>query len=335
MQEGKLGQKQDILLTEPLDTWNPSARGSSARVFLGLTRTLGEGRRHMMAIKFMRPDERDYAAPLFKEEVQILFLLREVPGAMRMLELGYIHFDNLGEIPPDNPNLKEAPSNHSSQRQLVNGRHLTGHLHRYLPEETEAFLEAFDEYVEQGWLPYLGARLVNKENNLLLHCDEVVTRGRYFSVENGLEAAYYASRILAQAHQRHIIYRDHKIVHYYWNPTNSRMPVTVIDWNVGKYYPTGLPENERRRDLAMFAVNTLYYIFTGRRHPQALHVGPVRLEEVEGAPSAFEMDWRQVVRPLDPAIKVFLEKALRGEYHTAEAMQAEIETLRERFRVKA
>ena len=33
--EGKLGEDLDMLLGEPLDTWTPEARGSSARVFEG------------------------------------------------------------------------------------------------------------------------------------------------------------------------------------------------------------------------------------------------------------------------------------------------------------
>ena len=57
----------------------PEARGSSARVFAGNLRNQAK-KPLSFAFKIMRPDQLDYALPLFIEEIQILTMLRDVPG---------------------------------------------------------------------------------------------------------------------------------------------------------------------------------------------------------------------------------------------------------------
>ncbi len=91
VKEGNLGQ--DVQLIESLDTWVPEARGSSARVFSALMDSLA-GQRSEYAIKLMRPDRVEYSLPLFREEAQILSMLRDVPGITPMVECGFINLEN-------------------------------------------------------------------------------------------------------------------------------------------------------------------------------------------------------------------------------------------------
>ncbi|MEM5775508.1 MAG: hypothetical protein AAGU05_10955, partial [Anaerolineaceae bacterium] len=68
--ESVFGPEGDLTLDEPLDLWKPEAQGSSARVFLGFVR-LGDDQLRQRAIKIMRPNQVEYALPLFMEEVRV------------------------------------------------------------------------------------------------------------------------------------------------------------------------------------------------------------------------------------------------------------------------
>ena len=307
MQEGLLGKGKDIYLTQSLDTWDPRARGSSARVFLGNVRN-HEGHRRRIAIKFMRPDKVAYATPMFQEEVRILRVLAGVRGVMRMTELGYLRFDNPEAIPPDEGD--------------GGGRALTGAVHRFQPEESEQFLSSWGDYLGEGWLPYLGLWRVFPEDNLLRLCDRDLTRGRLFPVSQGLQVAVQACEILEQAHAHNIVYRDHKIIHYYWHEEQ----VTVIDWNVGLFFPEGVPASYIHHDLMLFAASALYYIFTGRAHPGVPAVGPTTPEQLEHAPDAFNPYWKYADRKrLKKDLRAVLEKALLGAYTTAASLKQDLQ----------
>lgn len=311
MQEGLLGEGKDIFLTESLDTWNVRARGSSARVFKGAARR-SNGYRHSIAIKFMRPDEIAYAKPMFVEEAAILQALSDIPGVMQMTELGHIAFDNPEDIPPDEID--------------GNGRRLTGRVLRYSPDETTQYLDAFEDCIETGWLPYLGLRRSHPQDNLLVLCDKNITRGQYFPVEEGLKVAYQACEILEQAHSRNIVYRDHKIIHYYWD--TGQQQVTMIDWNVGKRYPDGATEPAIHHDLVLFAASALHYIFTGRQHLDAPEVGPTRPEQLENSPDAYEPHWHYTDRKrLNEDVRASLAKALGGAFQTAHELKQDIASL--------
>ncbi len=76
----------------------PEARGSSARVFAGNLRHLAK-KSQSFAFKIMRPDQMDYALPLFIEEIQILTMLRDVPGITPMVECGFIKIEEGQALP--------------------------------------------------------------------------------------------------------------------------------------------------------------------------------------------------------------------------------------------
>ena len=87
--------------------------------------------------------------------------------------------------------------------------------------------------------------------------------------------------ILQAAHERNIVYRDHKLLHYYWRP--SSRGVYMIDWNVARYHSEGLTNTDLEMDIVQFGARGLHHILTGRTAPGALPLGPARPEEIEAA----------------------------------------------------
>jgi serine/threonine protein kinase len=311
MQDGVLGKDHDIFLMDPLDTWTPEARGSSARVFLGAVR-LVNGNRRLAAVKFMRPDEVDYATPMFIEEAAILNELKDTAGVMRLLEPGFVNLENPEEIPPDTDS--------------GTARNLSGQLARFQLEETGTFLEQMASRLAEGWLPYLVLERKYKQNNLLLLCDKNRNRGQYFPVEKGLLCAINACGILQNAHAHNVVYRDHKIIHYYWEEEEQRL--TLIDWNVAMRHPNGLSEDDIHLDLTEFAARTLHYILTGRAASGALPVGPTRPEEIEKNHRLYEASWTYDDRKhLNQRIRQVLANALSGQYASAQALGEALDAL--------
>lgn len=103
METKTFGPDQPIKLTEPLDTWLsiglrdfavPEAAGSSARVFLLEYDPFAGDYVDYPAIKVMRPDKIQYALPLFRNEVRILDLMRDVPGITPMLAMGFLKVED-------------------------------------------------------------------------------------------------------------------------------------------------------------------------------------------------------------------------------------------------
>jgi serine/threonine protein kinase len=316
MQEGKLGQDQDIFLTDSLDTWANEVRGSSARVFLGTYRHTN-GFKRMAAFKFMRPPETEafdiieYARPMFIEEVPILYQLRDVPGVMKMIEMGFLQIvDNL-KIPSDS-----TPGT---------GRHLAGDLIRLTPDETEIYLEQIESKIADDWVPYLLLERFYPEENLLRLCDINLNRGNYFPIEKGLACAVQACQILQFAHENNIVYRDHKIVHYYWNDVQKKL--SMIDWNVAKRHLDGVSQHEIIHDLALFASRALHYILTGRPSYGAL-AATSRTEEVEQAAASYHVHFTYEDRKhLNKDVRDVLAKALMGKYDSASFLSADIKAL--------
>ena len=272
--QGKLGAGQDMHLLEPLDAWVPEARGSSARVFTGILRQ-SSGQPVQAAIKIMRPDKAAYALPLFWEEVQILSVLEDIPGVVHALECGFIKVDGLQEL--------------TGESALMNAGALSGDVVRYLLDDVELYLAELDDRTNSGWLPFIALEKVNQAECLLLACDEGYTKGQYLRVESAVQIAVQICEILQIAHDREIVYRDHKILHYYWDPLARR--VSVMDWNVAKLYSGGLSEAEKQFDMVQLGARGLHHLFTGRPAPGALPVGPTRPEEVEMAPHSYAAAW--------------------------------------------
>jgi hypothetical protein len=295
--EGKFGAGQDMVLGEPLDTWVPEARGSSARVFSGIL-SHQSNQAQPLAFKIMRPDQVDYALPLFIEEIKILTMLRDVPGITPFVECGYIKFQDNQALPSD--------ESHASASGL------SGQVIHYGAEQVQNFLASMDRQLALGWLPYLALVKRNSELNLLRYCDASYTHGWFLSLRDSLILSIQICDILQFAHDRNVAYRDHKILHYYWDP--EAQGVSMIDWNIAKHQPQGLSEAEKQFDLVQFGARALHHIFTGRPAQGSLSLGPNRPEEIENASLQYPVNWTYDDERLPNQLRTILEQALNQGY---------------------
>ena len=295
--EGKFGSNQSMVLAEPLDTWMPEARGSSARVFAGNLRNQAK---HPLsfAFKIMRPDQLDYALPLFTEETQILTMLRDVPGITPFVECGFIKIEDGQALPSD--------ESHASAKQL------RGQVIHYGVEQIQNFLASMDRQLSIGWLPYLALVRRNPEYNLLRYCDASYTHGWFLTLRDSLVLSLQICDILQFAHDRNIVYRDHKILHYYWDA--DAHGVTMIDWNIAKRQPQGLSEAEKQFDLVQFGARGLHHIFTGRPAQGSLPLGPNRPEDIEKASTHYPVNWTYDDERLPNQLRTILEQTLNQGY---------------------
>jgi serine/threonine protein kinase len=295
--EGQIGPERDFALAEPLDTWTPEARGSSARVFSGRLRDR-TGQPAPYAIKIMRPDQVEYALPLFREEIQILTLLRDAPGITPMVECGFLRLAADQTFPSDESHASAAD--------------LRGQVVRYGVEEAQNFLAAIDRYLAGGWLPYLALVRRSYEHNLMRYCDAGYTHGAFLPLRDSLALAVQIGDILQVAHDRNIVYRDHKILHYYWDA--EAHSVVMIDWNIARRLPQGMSDAERQFDLAQFGARALHHILTGRPAMGALPLGPNRPEDIERAALSYPVNWTYDDERLPKQAKEILEQALNQGY---------------------
>jgi serine/threonine protein kinase len=307
VQDGKLGLNQDLFLAEPLDTWIPEARGSSARVFNGYLRDRTD-KLALHAVKVIRPDRMDYALPLFREEVQILTILRDIPGVTPLVECGYMRLNEGFSIPGDESGLPAS--------------NLEGLVIRYGVEEAQNYLASMDRYLSEGWLPYLALEKREQSTNLMVYCDAGYTRGWFLPLRESLILATQICDILQSAHERNIVYRDHKLLHYYWDPCVHG--IAMIDWNIAKRYPQGLSDAERQFDLVQFGARALHHILTGRPAPGALPLGPNRPEDIEHSASSYTVSWTYDDERLPNRVKEVLEQVLKQEYIYAKDLKLDL-----------
>ncbi len=297
MLEGKFGPNQKMALAEPLDTWRPEARGSSARVFAGYLNNLSK-KPVALAFKIMRPDQQDYALPLFIEETQVLTMLNDVPGITPMVELGYLKLDEGQSLPSDD--------SHASAEQL------SGQVIHFGTEQAQNFLAAMDRQLALGWLPYLALGKRNPEHNLLHYCDASYTHGWFLPFRDSLVLALQICDILQFAHDRNIVYRDHKLLHYYWEIETHG--VVMIDWNIAKRHSQGLPDAEIQFDLVQLGARGLHHLFTGRPAQGSLPLGPNRPEDIEKASTHYPVNWTYDDERLPNTLRSILERMLNQGY---------------------
>jgi serine/threonine protein kinase len=307
IQESDLGPEDGFSLGEPLDTWAPEARGSSARVFLGSLRGAG-GAVRQAAVKIMRPDRADYALPLFREEVPILTMMRDVPGVNEMFECGFIRLEEGAHFPEDD-------------RQASAGE-LRGSAVRFGVGDLREFLSGLDSRAGQGWLPYVAIERQPREASLVMLCDAGYTHGRFLPMQEALRVSIQILDVLQAAHLRNIVYRDHKILHYYWSAASNG--VTVIDWNVAKRHPEGLSAAEKGFDLVQFGARALHHILTGRVAPGALPLGPTRPDEIEQASRTYNVQWTYDDQRLPTVLRDLVERTLSGSYSSAKDLREDL-----------
>lgn len=330
METVKFGPNEKMNFREPLDTWLaaglrdfavPEAVGSSARVFSLSYPPLNGDYANLPVAKVMRPDKTRYALPLFENEVKILSLMKDVPGITPMLGLGYIQVTE-GRWPAEIAPLTTSLAQEASAGQM------TGSADIFQPDEAESFLNVLTDRAADGWLAMI---LLPRrwEDNLYLRCDAGYTRGEFhrsFPVMQALMAAKQIAEIMAAAHQRRIVYLDHKVLHYYWN--EPRRQVFVLDWNIGRLIANGNSEDVYAFDILQFSARALHHLLTGRQAPGSVNVGPNRPEDIQNAPEKYEPIWTydDQKRLTQDELEV-LGKAIQGQYRTAEGLAQDLQSL--------
>jgi serine/threonine protein kinase len=306
VREGEIGRDKDLSLGKALDAWIPEARGSSARVFDATLRSVN-GAALACALKIMRPERKDYAPPLFREEVQILTMLRDVPGVVRMIECGFIRLDESALPAEDDKRSAD---------------HLKGKIIRFGGEQVPNFLTNLDSRIGQGWIPYLALEKWDHKNNLMIYCDSSHTHGRFLPLRESLLLAIQICDVLQVAHDRNIVYRDHKLLHYYWN--SESQGAGMLDWNIAKRFPQGLTESEKQFDLVQFGARALYHILTGRTAPGALPLGPNQPEDIEQAAHHYSAQWTYDDERLPNQVKDVLERVLGEGYVSVKDLRQDL-----------
>ena len=326
----KFGPDKKFKLTEPLDTWLslglrdfavPEAVGSSARVFSLDYPPLTGDYANYPAIKIMRPDKKDYALPLFKNEISILDKMQDVPGITPMIGLGYMQVSD-GTWPDEIAPLT------TSQKKRSSASHLTGIVDLFEMEETQPYLSEIEDRMDEDWLAFI--ILPRRwEDNLFLRCDAGYTRGEYnriFPVGEALQAALQICEILQVAHEKGIVYLDHKALHYYWN--QPRQQVFVLDWNIGRQLTNGNTKDVFEFDLLQFSARALHHFMAGRQAPGSVKVGPNNPDEISNAPHKYEPIWTyDDQKRLNEDEMEVLGQAIQGGYKTPSELAEDLKTL--------
>ncbi|MEA3327244.1 MAG: hypothetical protein U9R53_08035 [Chloroflexota bacterium] len=338
METIRFGPDQIMTLTEPLDTWLsaglrdfavPEAIGSSARVFSLDYPPLAGDYADSPAIKVMRPDKIRYALPLFRSEVRILKRMRDVPGITPLKGFGFMKV-NAGNWPQELAPLTTSTLADAS------ASHLSGEALLFTPDEIETFLSELDSRVEEGWLAFL--ILPRRwEDNLYLRCDAGYTLGEYhhsFSVSEALKPALQICEILGQAHEKNIVYLDHKALHYYWN--QPRQQVFVLDWNIGRIINNENSQEVYAFDMLQFSARALHHFMTGRQALGSVNVGPNNPDEIQKAPRKYEPIWTyDDQKRLTGEEMDILGGAIQGQFKTADELAQELQTLYNRRQSQA
>lgn len=330
MQTIKFGPNKKMKLSQPLDTWLsaglrdfavPEAVGSSARVFELDYKPLNGEFNNYPAIKVMRPDKIDYALPLFRNEIQILDQMQDVEGVTPLLGVGYLKVEE-GVWPKEIAPLSISLENEASAANLA------GIADLYNPQDVDSFLGELEERVADEWLAFL--ILPRRwEDNLYLRCDAGYTRGEFhlsYPMAEGLKAAVQMANILQAAHDKHIVYLDHKILHYYWN--EPRQKVFILDWNIGRQVKNGDAREVFEFDILQFSARALHHLMTGRQAPGSVKVGPNKPEDIQNAPHKYDPIWTfdDQKRLTEDEMKV-LGDALQGVYKTAGDLAEDLQRL--------
>jgi serine/threonine protein kinase len=158
--------------------------------------------------------------------------MQGVHGVTGLLECGFLRLNPDCALPPD-----DRPAS---------ARSLAGSVQRYGVDEVQNFLATLDFRVRAGWLPYVAVEKRARENSLMRFCDSGYTHGRFLSLPETIRMSIQICDILKVAHARNIVYRDHKLLHYYWQEEYNG--IFVIDWNIAKRHPQGLSKAEKQLD---------------------------------------------------------------------------------------
>ncbi|MEO8613404.1 MAG: hypothetical protein ABI690_36280 [Chloroflexota bacterium] len=274
-----------------IDNFNDTfALGHYARVLDALDRRNG----HMTALKIMRAEHLsadgdmrwEYRA--FANEADLLMKMTGDPHIVQLLDCGYL------ESPAEAPGDGEVES---------------------FQLDVLGYIQSMQEFSERGWRPYLTLQNLPRTNNLLylMKPNSAGARWRLPS-EEGLALALQFAEVLRLAHQKGIVYMDHKLEHVYWDGSQLR----IIDFNSSRQLEGSSASDAQffRMDLHNLCVGILYPIFTGLSPQKStLRPQPGNITEAEGR-------YRDITH-LDFGVEPSLSKSLQELLQKGAAMEIE------------
>lgn len=338
--EFKFGPRRQVEIGKPWDTWlnawNPDKRrkffaqvnnvmGFSARTFEISAPFL----KKQSVIKILRWDNKK-ESQTFKTEIEILVTLQEDEKSNGWLtslyEIGFMKLH------------KDLDINSSSVGTSTNGKRpweclpfeLRGDGMRFTLDEVEDYLNAFDNFLLHGWLPYLILQR-RTEPNLLMVCDRSYT-GQHHIRPVSIQDAYcicdQICDMLSVAHQHDIVYLDHKTWHYYWNP--RRKQTYIIDWNVSRFLVNHDDRDQHiAEDIRLLSLHVFSHLIcfrpavdaTGRRSDEIDSIETQSLELTEN-------DLANLTRHERSSFDIeFVNKANSGTFQSIEEVKNEIQCL--------
>jgi serine/threonine protein kinase len=273
-----------------IDNFNDTfALGHYARVLDALDRRSGHG----VAFKVLRPEHLspdgqmrwEYRA--FANEADLLMKLAGSPYIVELLDCGYISGPG------------EAPSG--------------GEIESF-QLDVLGFIQSMPDFGERGWRPYLALQNLPRINNLLYLMKPGGGARWRLPTEEGLALALQFVEVLRLAHQKNIVYLDHKLEHVYWDGSQLR----IIDLNSSRQL-NGSPANDGqyfRMDIHNLCVGILYPIFTGLSPLKAT------LRPQPGTLGDAESRYRDITH-LDFGVEPSLSQSLQDLLQAGAAMQIE------------
>jgi serine/threonine protein kinase len=272
-----------------IDQFNDTfALGHYARVMDALDKRSGQ----MVAFKLMRPEhltgdgELRWEYRAFANEADLLQKLAGNPHVVGLVDCGYV--SGPGEAPAE-------------------GEIESFHL------DTLGFIQQMAEFADRGWRPYLGLQNLPRLHNLLylMKPNQAGARWR-LPTEEGLALALQFGEVLRMAHQKHIVYFDHKLEHVYWDGSQLK----IIDFNSSRQLEANAKDNHFffRMDLHNLCVGILYPVFTGLS-PQRSALRPQ-----PGTAAEAELRYRDVTA-LDFGVEPTLSQPLQDVLNSGAAME--------------
>ena len=274
-----------------IDQFNDTfALGHYARVLDAQDRRTG----HSVAFKLLRPEhiakdgEIKWEYKAFGNEADLLMKMAGSPHIVKLVDCGYISAEG------------EAPA--------------SGEIKSFQLDAL-GFIQAQSEFAESGWRPYLALQNLPRIHNLLylMKPNQPGTRWRLPS-EEGLALALQFGEVLRMAHQKGIVYLDHKLEHVYWDGTQLR----IIDLNSSRQLEGSSRQDQQqyRADIHNLCVGILYPIFTGLSPLKTtLRPQPGNIEQAEAR--------YQNVTTLDFGIEPTLSDSIKDLLQKGAAMQIE------------
>ncbi len=283
------------------------ALGHYARVLEAIDRRDGR----QVALKVMRPEHLEpdaaprWEAEAFAHEVDLLKRMLAVSAIpVRFYDCGFL--SAAGDYPAD------------------------GEI-RPFGKDIDGFRSALFSHNASGWRPYIALENLSRNHNLLyLMKPTQPGQRRRLPTEEGLDLAMQFGRLLFDAHERDILYMDHKLEHVYWDGQKLR----IIDWNSSKYLENGGPALEQGcvKDIHNLCVGILYPIFTGLSPQRGdLRPQPAGQQDVDARyTDVTHLDF-SVEPTLSPLVTEWLERGARQEIRTAAEFLSEIEQIATHF----